>query len=93
VQYYQLRFIIWGIWACNLPWVGVLGQRTAVAMVRQLVESRPVFLPTPKRPPMGKRVKKGKIMNKNRPVNKSNAASDQKRIRENAAVLKALNSA
>ncbi|MDB3944726.1 hypothetical protein N9444_02260 [Gammaproteobacteria bacterium] len=42
---------------------------------------------------MGKRVKKGKIMNKNRPVNKSNAASDQKRIRENAAVLKALKSA
>ena len=51
------------------------------------------ILTNPKEVPMGKRVKKGKIMNKNRPVNKSNAASDQKRIRENAAVLKALNSA
>ena len=39
---------------------------------------------------MGKRVKKGKVMNKERPVNRSNAANDQKRIRENAAVLKAL---
>ena len=73
--------------------MGALVQRTAVAMGHQLVESRPDFLTNPKEAPMGKRVKKGKIMNKNRPVNKSNAASDQKRIRENAAVLKALNSA
>jgi hypothetical protein len=54
VQYYQLRLIIWGIWAGNSPWVGVLGQRTAVAMVRQLVESRPDFLTNPKEVPHGK---------------------------------------
>ena len=42
---------------------------------------------------MGKRVKKGKVMNKESPVNRSNAANDQKRIRENAAVLKALKNA
>ena len=42
---------------------------------------------------MGKRVKNGKIMNKERPVNRSNAANDQKRIRQNAAVLKALKTA
>jgi hypothetical protein len=54
VQYYQLRLIICGIRACNLPGVGVLGQRTAVAMVRQLVESRPDFLTNPKEVPHGK---------------------------------------
>ena len=37
---------------------------------------------------MGKRVKKGKVMNKVRRVNRSNVAKDQKRIRENAVVLK-----
>jgi hypothetical protein len=54
VQYYQLRLIICGIRARNLPGVGVLGQRTAVAMVRQLVESRPDFLTNPKEVPHGK---------------------------------------
>ena len=48
------RPIIWGIWAGNSPWVGVLGQRTAVAMARQLVESRPDFLTNPKEAPHGK---------------------------------------
>ena len=33
---------------------GVLGQRTAVAMGRQLVESRPDFLTNPKEAPHGK---------------------------------------
>ncbi len=41
---------------------------------------------------MGHRMKKGKVMNKVRPVNKRNAAKQQKRIRDNAAVLKSLES-
>ena len=41
---------------------------------------------------MGHRVKKGKVMNKVRPVNKRNAAKQQKRIRENAEVLRSLGS-
>ena len=41
---------------------------------------------------MGHRMKKGKVMNKVRPVNKRNAAKQQKRIRENAEVLKSLES-
>ena len=41
---------------------------------------------------MGRRIKKGKVMNKVRPVNKRNAAKQQKRIRENAEVLKSLGS-
>ena len=42
---------------------------------------------------MGHRIKKGKVMNKVRPVNKRNTAKQQKRIRENAEVLKSLESA
>jgi len=34
--------------ACDLPLVWVFDQTTAVAMVRQLVESRPDFLTNPK---------------------------------------------
>ncbi len=41
---------------------------------------------------MGHRMKKGKVMNKVRPVNKRNAAKQQKRIRDNAEVLKSLES-
>ncbi len=41
---------------------------------------------------MGHRIKKGKVMNKVRPVNKRNAAKQQKRIRENAEVLKSMES-
>jgi hypothetical protein len=41
---------------------------------------------------MGHRIKKGKVMNKIRPVNKRNAAKQQKRIRDNAEVLKSLDS-
>ena len=41
---------------------------------------------------MGHRVKKGKVMNKVRPVNKRYAAKQQKRIRENAEVLRSLES-
>ena len=41
---------------------------------------------------MGHRIKKGKVMNKVRPINKRNVAKQQKRIRENAEVLKSLGS-
>ena len=41
---------------------------------------------------MAHRIKKGKVMNKIRPVNKRNAAKQQKRIRDNAEVLKSLDS-
>jgi len=41
---------------------------------------------------MGHRKQKGKIMNKVRPVNSRNTAKRQKQIRENAAVLKSLES-
>ena len=41
---------------------------------------------------MPNRIKKGKVMNKIRPVNRRNAAKQQKRIRDNAQVLKSLDS-
>ena len=41
---------------------------------------------------MDHRIKKGKVMNKIRPVNRRNAAKQQKRIRDNAQVLKSLDS-